>query len=91
MKKILSYTSMLLFTVTFLSCGGVNSDAKKAANLTNKSIEQSMDLNFEKAEKSYKKAQEIIQKYEEHKKSEKFQQLYREYRDKETVSSTQEP
>lgn len=88
MRKIILYVSVLVFAVAFISCGGVNSDAKKAANLTNKSIEQSLDLDFEKAEKSYKKAQEIILKYEGHKKSEKFNQLYQEYRDKEKVSTS---
>lgn len=91
MKKILLYISLALFSVPFISCGSVNSDAKKAAELTNKSIEQSVNLDFEKAEKNYKKARQIILKYEEHKKSEKFHQLYREYRDKGKLSSTKEP
>ena len=78
-----------IFKVLFLglvfiavSCGGVNSDAKKAAKLTNRSIEKTNELKLEEAEKLYKKSQEIINKYESHKKSEKFFNLYREHRDK---------
>ena len=49
----------------FTSCGGVNSDAKKAASLTNKSIEKTNELKLVEAEKLYKRSQEIIKKYEE--------------------------
>lgn len=91
MRKTINYISLLLFAGVLLSCGGVNSDAKKAAGLTNKSIEQSVELDFEKSEKSYKKAQGIIRKYDGHKKSEKFHQLYREYRDKGKVTTQTEP
>ncbi|MGI6048373.1 MAG: hypothetical protein ACOYEG_10285 [Petrimonas sp.] len=84
MKQIGKYIlSILLFAVMlFTSCGGVNSDAKKAAKLTNKSIEKTNELKLEEAEKLYKKSQEIIKKYESHRKSEKFNKLYQEYRDK---------
>jgi hypothetical protein len=64
-----------------VSCGGVDSDAKKAASLTNKSIEKTNQLKLEEAEKLYRKSQEIIRKYESRRKWEKFSKLYRQYRD----------
>lgn len=81
MKKISKYTVLALLTFLLFACGGINSDAKKAAKLTHKSIEQSVNMDFEKSEKNYRKAQEIIRKYDGHKKSEKFHKLYRKYRD----------
>ncbi|MDO5523188.1 MAG: hypothetical protein Q4G48_03985 [Bacteroidia bacterium] len=75
---------VLLFFLLLLStsCGGINSDAKKAAKLTNKSIEETNELNLDEAEKLYKRSLEIINKYESHKESEKFFKLYQEHRDK---------
>lgn len=72
----------LLTTMLFTACGGVNSDAKKAAKLTDKSIEKTNELKLEEAEKLYKRSQKIIKKYESHKKSEKFFKRYQEHRDK---------
>ncbi len=67
--------------IVFASCNRMEKDAKKAAKLTNKSIEQTHDLKLQDAEKTYRKAQEIIQKYEEKGKSDKFRPLYQRYRD----------
>ena len=61
----------------------MDSDAKKAASLINKSIEQSDDLKFEKAEKTYHKAQKIINKYVEKNKTTEFYEHFANYRDKE--------
>lgn len=66
-----------------MSCSSIESDAKKAASLINKSIEQTHDLQLEKAEKSYLKAQEIIDKYVEKDKTAEFYKHFAEYRDKE--------
>ena len=66
-----------------MACNSVDSDAKKAASLINKSIEQSHDLKFEKAEKSYLKAQEIIDKYVDKDKAIEFYEHFANYRDKE--------
>ncbi len=65
-----------------MSCSSVESDAKKAASLINKSIEQSQELEFGKAEKNYLKAQEIMKKYDEDKTVE-FYEHFANYRDKE--------
>ncbi|HMM17214.1 MAG TPA: hypothetical protein PKC47_06735 [Petrimonas sp.] len=59
----------------------MNSDAKEAASLTNKSIEKTSQLKLEEAEKLYRKSQTIIKKYESHRKWEKFSKLYQQYRD----------
>lgn len=61
----------------------MDSDAKKAASLINKSIEQSDNLKFEKAEKTFHKAQEIINKYVEKDKAIEFYERFANYRDKE--------
>lgn len=65
------------------SCSSVESDAKKAALLINKSIEQTHKLKFEKAEKSYLKAQQIIDKYAKKGKTVEFYDSFANYRDKE--------
>lgn len=78
--KYLAVTMLILLAV---SCNSMNSDAKKAASLINKSIEQSQMLKLEDAEKSFLKAQEIINNYEEKGKTEEFYQLFVTYRDKE--------
>ncbi|MEA4903217.1 MAG: hypothetical protein VB075_08260 [Petrimonas sp.] len=85
MNKIRGLFSKLTLSAVFIlavSCGGVDSDAKKAASLTNKSIEKTNQLKLEEAEKLYKKSQVIIKKYESNRKSEEFNKLYQQYRDK---------
>ena len=70
-----------------MSCSPVESDAKKTASLINKSIEQTHNLQLEKAEKTYLKAQEIINKYVEKDKEAEFYEFLAEYRDKEKKQS----
>ena len=83
-NSIYKYLKPLLFVllVFLVSCNKVNSDAKKAAKLTNKSIEKTHQLKLKEAEELYLKSKDIIEKYESHKKSEKFFDLYQKYRDK---------
>ncbi|KAF5039734.1 MAG: hypothetical protein VB075_07655 [Petrimonas sp.] len=84
MNKIQHFFSILILLVVFMfavSCDSVNSDAKEAASLTNKSIEKTSQLKLEEAEKLYRKSQTIIKKYESHRKWEKFSKLYQQYRD----------
>ena len=84
MNKIQHFFSILILLVVFMfavSCDSVNSDAKEAASLTNKSIENTSQLKLEEAEKLYRKSQTIIKKYESHRKWEKFSKLYQQYRD----------
>lgn len=65
------------------SCNSPKSDAKKAALLINKSIEQTHALKLEDAEKSYLKAQHIIDKYREKDRNEEFFEYFAVFRDKE--------
>lgn len=81
-RDLFSKLTLLAVFILAVSCGGgVDSDAKKAASLTNKSIEKTNQLKLEEAEKLYKKSQAIIKKYESNRKSEKFNKLYQQYRD----------
>ena len=70
-----------------MSCSSVESDAKKAASLINKSIDQTHKLQLEKAEKTYLKAQEILNKYVDSDKTIEFYDYFAEYRDKEKKQS----
>lgn len=72
---------VVLLLALNISCGRVKSDAKKAAKYTNKSIERTNQLKLKDAEKYFLKSQEIVQKYESHRKSDKFYNLYQQYRD----------
>lgn len=76
------YALLVVSLIVLTSCGGVSSDAKKAAKLTNKSIEKTNLLKLGEAEKLYKKSREIIDKYDEHKNRDKFYKIYIEERDK---------
>ena len=76
---------LLALLLTTVSCSGVSSDAKKAAKLTNKSIEKTNQLKLKDAEKLYNQSREIIEKYETHKKRDKFYQIYIEHRDKDRI------
>ena len=72
MRSKFKYITISILVLLTVSCNSMKSDAKKAASLVNKSIEQSHDLKFEKAEKTYLKAQEIINKYIEKDKATEF-------------------
>ncbi len=78
--KYIILSLIILFSV---SCNSMKSDAKKAASLINKSIEQTHELKLDKAEKTYLKAQEIINTYKETDKVEEFYELFVTFRDKE--------
>ena len=81
-QNLLSIIIASFILLLMVSCGGVNADAKKAASLTNKSIEKTNRMKLKEAEKLHQKSQAIIRKYESHKKSEKFYKLYEKHRDK---------
>ncbi len=80
---MLKYIATVITLLMVLSCSSMESDAKKAASLINKSIELTNDLKLEKAEKDYLKAQEIINKYVEKGKTVEFYEHFANYRDKE--------
>ncbi len=81
-NSIFRYVVIIIAMLMTMSCSSVESDAKKAASLINKSIEQSQELEFGKAEKNYLKAQEIMKRYDEDKTVE-FYEHFANYRDKE--------
>lgn len=81
LNKIIKYMVVIAILLILMSCSSVESDAKKAASLINKSIEQTHNLQLEKAEKSYLKAQQIIDKYVERDKTVEFYEFFVEYRD----------
>lgn len=74
--------------ISLASCSKVTSDANKAGKLTNKSIEKTNQLKLKDAEKLYKKSREIIDKYDNHKKSSKFYDVYLEERDKGKIKAS---
>ncbi len=77
------YVLIFIAILMVMSCNSLESDAKKAASLVNKSIEQSHNLKFDEAEKTYLKAQDIINKYKEKDKEYEFLKHFADYRDKE--------
>lgn len=81
-KVTQKYFLFFLVLLLVIGCSRVKSDARKAAKLTNKSIEKMNQLKMDDAEKLFLKSQAIIEKYESHKKSEKFSALYQQERDK---------
>lgn len=87
-KKIIKYIAALAMMFFLLSCNSTKSDAKKAASLINKSIKQTHSLKLDDAEKSYLKAQRIIDRYREKNKTEEFYQHFVVFRDKEREQNT---
>ena len=83
MIKKLKYIIIVAVMLLKVSCNSMESDAKKAASLVDKSIEQSHELKFKKAEETYLEAQEIINKYIEKDKAAEFFEHFAKYRDKE--------
>lgn len=86
MKKV-KFIIIGALLLLLMSCNSLESDAKKAASLVDKSIEQSHDLKFKDAEKTYLEAQEIINKYIEKEKATEFFKHFAKYRDKEKERS----
>ena len=81
--KRFKYAFISHIVLLLVSCNSMKSDAKKAASLINKSIEQTHALKLDDAEKTYLKAQDIINSYKEKDKSEEFYELFVAFRDKE--------
>lgn len=81
----IKYLFLILTAFISLSCNRMEKDARKAAELTNKSIEYLQELDMKKSQETYKKSQEIINKYDEKGKSADFLPLYKKYRDEEKI------
>lgn len=90
LKKTLASVFIVCLFFASVSCNKTESDAKKAAALTNRSIEYTVGLELEKAEKAYKESQEIQSKYKDHKQEEEFLKHYRRYRDEGKVRPAEE-
>jgi outer membrane protein assembly factor BamD (BamD/ComL family) len=73
--------TIVMFAALLAACNSMDKDAQKAAQLTNQSIEEMTKLNLTEAQTSYRKAQNIIRKYNEKGKADEFMPLYRKYRD----------
>ena len=82
-KKSFKYVAISTMLFLLICCNSTKSDAKKAASLINKSIEQTHLLKLEQAEKSFLKAQTIINKYKVLDNEEDFYEHFVLYRDKE--------
>ena len=86
-KCILKFLTITIVLFLAMGCNSIESDAKKAASLINKSIEQTHNLQLEEAEKNYLKAKEIINKYVEKNKTAEFYEHFASHRDKENKQS----
>ena len=80
--KIIQGVRVAVVMLLMFACSSVESDAKKAASLINKSMEQTQNLQLDKAEKTYLKAQDILKKYADDDKKIEFYECFVEYRDK---------
>lgn len=81
-SNTLKFLVVIIALLLAMSCSSIESDAKKAASLINKSIEQTHNLQFEEAEKNYLKAKKIINKYVEKNKTTEFYEHFANHRDK---------
>lgn len=82
----LAYLSIFLLVVLLSSCSSLESDAKEAAELNLESLEYIKEQKLEKAEETYKEAQEIIARYKGTEKYLEFYEIYSEYMLKESSS-----
>ena len=82
-RRSFKYKILVVAMFALVSCNSKSSDAKKAASLINKSIQQTHALKLDDAEKTYQKAQKIIDKYKEKENSDEFLRLFATFRDKE--------
>ncbi len=62
------------------ACSSVDSDAKKAAELINKSKEATLEYDFEEAGEYYKQYKEIEDKYKNRPEQREFEKAYWQYR-----------
>ncbi|MBP1617587.1 MAG: hypothetical protein H6Q14_1414 [Bacteroidetes bacterium] len=79
MRKNIRYFLLIILLFVAISCSSLDRDAKKAADLSKKSIEYTTEMKFDKAEQSYKEARVYFRKYEEKGQLKEFTNLYNEY------------
>jgi hypothetical protein len=79
MRKNIRYFLLIILLFVAISCSSLDRDAKKAADLSRKSIEYTTEMKFDKAEQSYKEARGYFRKYEEKGQLKEFTKLYNEY------------
>lgn len=78
MKNRTNYLILFVVFVMAVSCSSINGDAKKAADLSKKSIRYTKEMKFDKAEQAYKESQEYFRKYEKKGKIQEFTKAYNE-------------
>ncbi|OJU37191.1 MAG: hypothetical protein BGN96_04075 [Bacteroidales bacterium 45-6] len=79
MKQNIRYYLLIFILLGATSCSSLDGDAKKAADLSKKSIEYTKEMKFDKAEKTYKESQEYFRKYEEKGLLKEFAKRYNEH------------
>lgn len=78
--KRTTITYIVAIGLLLCSCQSTDKKALKAARLTVESTEALHQMDLKEAQKKYNQAQEIIRKYDNHKRQHKFDSLYRAYR-----------
>lgn len=81
--KRVGFLVVICFAGFFGACSSVDGDAKKAAGLMDKSMEATLEYNFEDAEKYFKQYKEIEDKYKNRPERKEFEEAYWKYKLKE--------
>lgn len=84
--KRFGFLLAISFAGLFGACSSVDSDARKAADLMDKSMEATLEYNFEDAEKYFKQYKEIEDKYKNLPEHKEFEEAYWKYKFKEKNS-----
>ena len=81
MKRLayLPFTIFIFILLSLSACSSLDGDAKKAAELSKKSIDYAKDSDLQKAEELYKESQQIIDEYRKTDEYEEFQKAYNKY------------
>lgn len=83
----LPFTLLMFILVSFSACSSLDGDAKKAAELSKKSINYAKDSDLQKAEELYQESQQIIDEYRKTDEYEEFQKAYNKYMHGESVNN----
>ncbi len=79
MKTPFKLTILTFLMIGMVACSSLDSDAKKAAKLSKKSIEYTMEMKFDDAEKAYKDSQDFFRKYQQKGQLAEFSKAYNTY------------
>jgi len=78
--KKLGYLFVLIFMGIFSACSSVGSDAKKAADLMDKSMEATTEYDFDRASDYYRQYKELENKYKNTPEQTEFEEAYWKYK-----------